>query len=453
MQLAQALRLSPTAPAPVLAFVGAGGKTTALFQLARQWPPPVVVTTTTHLGLWQATLADEHVVLTQPGTVRWHGVTLITGPATPVKRLGGINDSILYWLHETCKKHRIPLLIEADGARQKPLKAPAEHEPAIPGFVDGVIVVAGLQGLGQTLDEVSVHRPAEFARLSGLQPGERITPQALAYVLKHPAGGLKNIPAGARRIALLNQADGADLQAVGKSLAETLLPSFDSVLIARLAVGEVFAVHERVAAVILAAGESRRLGKPKQLLLWHGDPFVRRVAQTALQAGLSPVVVVSGAHAEGVENALEGLPVQIVRNEAWRSGQGSSIRLGVEALRRGQDSRVDFPQEERRAATGAALFLLADQPQVTPAVLRALCERHAATLAPVVAPLVQGQRANPVLFDCRTFSELEALEGDIGGRAIFSRHRVEYLPWHDERLLLDVDTWEDYQRLLETEGG
>jgi len=448
MQLVQALRLSPYPPATAIAFTGAGGKTTALFQLARQLPAPVVVTTTTHLGLWQAALADNHVVLTRPQEIAWQGVTLISAPARQDERLEGVNESVLYWLYEISKDHSRPLLIEADGARQKPLKAPGEHEPPIPLFAAQVIVVAGLQGVGKRLNEVNVHRPAAFAHLSGLEMEGVITPQALARLLKHPRGGLKNIPPRARRIALLNQADSPELQAVGKSLADALLPSFDSVLIASLTRQEVFAVHEPVAAVILAAGESRRLGQPKQLLSWRGEPFVRQVAQAALQANLSPVVVVSGAYAEGVEKAVEGLPVQLVRNEAWRSGQSSSIRLGVEILRAGPDSPLDLPQEKRKVESGAAIFLLADQPQVTPEVLRALCERHAATLAPIVAPLVQGQRANPVLFDRCTFSDLETLEGDVGGRAIFSRHRVEYLPWHDEQLLLDVDTQEDYQRLL-----
>ena len=82
-------------------------------------------------------------------------------------------------------------------------------------------------------------------------------------------------------------------------------------------------------------------------------------------------------------------------------------------------------------------------------MIRALMDTHTASLSPIVAPLVRmDRRANPVLFDRDTFPDLLALEGDVGGRAIFSKHRVEYLPWHDERLLLDVDTEADYRRLL-----
>jgi molybdenum cofactor cytidylyltransferase len=93
------------------------------------------------------------------------------------------------------------------------------------------------------------------------------------------------------------------------------------------------------------------------------------------------------------------------------------------------------------------IFLLADQPQVTPSVLRALVKRHSLDLSLIVAPQVQGQRANPVLFDRVTFPDLLALTGDVGGRGIFSKHPVTTLPWHDESLLLDVDTPEDYEKL------
>ena len=79
-------------------------------------------------------------------------------------------------------------------------------------------------------------------------------------------------------------------------------------------------------------------------------------------------------------------------------------------------------------------------------------EQHCRELSPIVAPLVQGQRSNPVLFDRVTFPELMSITGDLGGRAIFSKFPVAYVPWHDESLLIDVDTPEDLKRLLERSG-
>jgi len=258
----------------------------------------------------------------------------------------------------------------------------------------------------------------------------------VAKSLLHPQGGLKGIPANTRRIALLNQADTIDLQSAAGAIARQLLPSYHSVVIAALKETKVIAVHEPVAGIILAAGGALRFGKPKQTLAWRGKPFIQHVAETALAAGLSPVVLVSGAYAEVVEPCVDHLPLTITRNPDWQLGQSTSIQAGIRAL----------PSE-----AGAAIFLLADQPQVTTDVLRALVERHSLDLSPIVATQVQGQRANPVIFDRNTFPDLSSLEGDTGGRQLFSRYPGVYLPWHDERLLLDIDTQEDYNKLIEAQ--
>ncbi len=465
MQLEQAFRISNSA---CLALSGSGGKTAALFQLARRLSivegrsgagrRPVIVSATTHLHVNQIKLADFHWSGEKPQDFsalkdNLGGVMLITGPLDG-DRTKGLNNPTIYWLHEFCEKHALPLLIEADGSRQRPLKAPAEWEPPIPDFVEMVAVVAGLSGLAQPLSEEFVHRPELFARLSGLAMGETISPEALLRVLTHPAGGLKNIPAQAHRLVLLNQADTTELQAQANTLAGNLLAAYDSIIIASLAQSLVLAVHEPVAGIILAAGEARRFGESKQMLDYRGQPFIRTVAKTALASGLSPVVVVTGANAEAVEAAVSDLPVTIARNTDWQNGQSSSIRTGLQALRHPslQNASPKFKEfGGGREGIGAAIFLLADQPQVTSTVLKALTEKHAQTLAPVLAPLVAGQRANPVLFDQATFPDLLSLTGDVGGRAIFSKYPVVYLPWHDESLLLDVDTPEDLGRLRKWE--
>jgi len=438
--LKRALRLGE---APQVAFVGAGGKSAALFTLARQFDKPVLVTTSTHLATSQAQLEDQHLIFHQPGDIRslqadkLRSVTVITGEANK-DRLGGLDESTLAELSAFARQHGLPLLIEADGARQRALKAPAEHEPAIPPFVDTVVVVAGLSALGQSIGEVYIHRPDRFAELSGLKLGALVDAPSVARVLTHPQGGLKNVPPGARRIVLLNQADTPELEAAARNLAVSLLPAFDAVLVAALqSSAEVIAVHEPVAGILLAAGGSERLGKPKQLLEWKGKPFVRRIAETALAAGLSPLVVVTGAEAENVEASLAGLDVVIVRNPSWREGQSSSVKAGLAAL---------LPK------VGAALFLVVDQPQLPAALIEALCAQHAASLAPIVAPQVDGQRSNPVLFDRSTFPDFLGLKGDVGGRAIFSKHPVAWLPWLDPSLAVDVDRPEDYERLLRQAG-
>jgi molybdenum cofactor cytidylyltransferase len=194
-------------------------------------------------------------------------------------------------------------------------------------------------------------------------------------------------------------------------------------------------VRGRVAGIVLAAGESSRLGVPKQLIPWRGRPLVWHAAQAARQAGLSPVIVVIGAWGDQVRMALESEPVTLVDNPVWQAGQSTSVRLGL---------------AEVEAQAEAAAFLLSDTPLVTSELIRQLLHIHQQTLAPLVAARAGGRRANPVLFDRRTFADLRELEGDQGGRVLFERYEPAWVDW-DESVLLDLDTTEDLQRLRELE--
>ena len=440
MRLGKALG---TKKCETIAFVGAGGKTSAMFSLAREMDQAVVLTTTTHLGAWQAGLADEHVVMENSNDLKFlklneNKIVLITGPADEDERLGALDSASLGDLKSRCKRDQIMMLIEADGARHRNLKAPAAYEPVIPGWVDCVVVVAGLGGLDKPLGSETVHRPEIFSNLSHRPMGEQIGVDDLVSVLGSEMGGLKGMPASARRMLFLNQAEGHPLQAKGGRIARELQGVFDRVLIGSLhepaQTGPIFSVHAPTAGVILAAGGSRRLGRPKQLLEWEGKPFIVRVAQNALAAGLKPLVVVTGADHPQIASALEGFQVNLVHNENWPDGQSTSMRAGLEAL----PERID-----------SALFMLSDQPQIPPTLIHQLIESYSANRKAITAPLAGGERGNPVLFAGETFPALRAVSGDKGGRAVFSKFNVDWLPWIDDRILMDVDTQEDLERLQE----
>jgi molybdenum cofactor cytidylyltransferase len=448
MDLIRALRLDQSVTPQSVAFVGSGGKTTAMFQCAQRLEGPVLLTATTHLAVDQLDMADRHYFIEDFRPDRFEsailpGKTLITGCLTnDSDRTHGISLAQVAQTNTLAQKWRVPLLIEADGSRQKPVKAPADHEPPIPGFVDLVVVVAGLLGLGKPIVPTWVHRPEIFAALSGLSKGDLITPTALAQVMKHPKGGLKNVPSKARLIALLNQADTENLQAQAFSLRSILLDQYDAVIINSFAPkpteadpgSTVHAVYQNIAGVILAAGESQRFGSPKQLLNWHGKPLVWHVAKNAMAAGLKPVVVVCGAEREAIQQALAEFSVEFVDNPDFQQGQGRSVGLGTNYV---------------RSQCGGIVFLLADQPQISPQLISHLVTVHAQGLNPITGPMIDGQRANPVLFDQVTFDDLAELNGEIGGKKLFSKYPVEWIPWYDAKALFDVDTPGDYKQLLE----
>lgn len=190
-----------------------------------------------------------------------------------------------------------------------------------------------------------------------------------------------------------------------------------------------------ISGVILAAGRSSRLGRPKQLLDLNGEPLLRHTIRTALGAHLSEVILVLGHQASEIASSVGELGQRTVVNPDFADGQSTSLRAGLAAL---------------DPAAAAVIFLLGDQPQVTAAFIDALITRFQETAAPIVMPTYSGIPANPVLFAAELFPELANVTGDEGARAIVKRHRADVLhvPVSDGPPPQDVDTDEDYQALL-----
>jgi molybdenum cofactor cytidylyltransferase len=189
----------------------------------------------------------------------------------------------------------------------------------------------------------------------------------------------------------------------------------------------------RLAALILAAGGSSRMGRPKQLLPYQNQPLVRRAALAALAVGCDPVTVVVGAQAGAVTKALEGLEVDGVTNAHWERGIGSSIRAGVARF------TANSPD--------ALLLMLCDQPLVTPVSLRRLIDAHAATHKPVCVSAYADTLGPPVLISASLFSDLKSLPDDRGAKVLWTSHsdRVCRVPCPEAAT--DVDTPADYAAL------
>ncbi len=192
----------------------------------------------------------------------------------------------------------------------------------------------------------------------------------------------------------------------------------------------------RVGLVLLAAGGSRRLGSPKQLLRdAGGKSLVRRAAETALGSFCRPVTVVLGADADTIAAELTGLDLLVTVNPTWQTGLASSLRAGLDALL-------------EAGPLDAVVVMLCDQPRVTPALLNSLLTASADTGHQLAACEYGGTLGVPALFGQSLFADLQALTGDEGARRVIRAYAgpVAKIPFPGGET--DIDTAQDADILL-----
>lgn len=194
-----------------------------------------------------------------------------------------------------------------------------------------------------------------------------------------------------------------------------------------------------IAALVLAAGHSRRMGNANKLLLpLGGRPLVAWGVEAALASRADPVLVVTGYQAETVEAALAGYPVRLVRNPDAGDGLSSSLRRGLEAL---------------PAGARGVLVCLGDMPGVTAAHLNTLIAAFAGE-EDVCVPTLNGQWGNPVLWGRHHVPALMALTGDAGGRRLLpGLTTLREVPFPDDGIAMDVDNQEEYSLLARNKNG
>ena len=185
--------------------------------------------------------------------------------------------------------------------------------------------------------------------------------------------------------------------------------------------------------LILAAGSSSRLGKPKQNLVFEGQTLLQRAIDAALATLCGPVIVVLGANADEIKPTLEGKPVRIVHNNDWVEGMASSIRLGIAEL------QVIDPDAK------AAILMLCDQPFVSTAILQQLIQSQ--SKKGIAACAYNDTIGPPVLFDEFYFGELLSLKGQEGAKKLLLKYTdaVTTIPFALGSI--DIDTAADFEKL------
>jgi molybdenum cofactor cytidylyltransferase len=438
----------------VVAFVGAGGKTSALLRVGRELAAhnyKVIATTTTKIATDEAAqmyairynskdlAVVDRAVNFQPFTFIYRSIqnNKVTGlDQVEIQRLlDAVNSDVL--------------LVEADGARRLPFKAPFAHEPVIPPEATLVVPVIGMDTLGRPLDERHVYNPAAMIEKYGYKAGEPIRAPWLASVLRDPELGLKNVPPQARVVPLLNKANGQIRRNAARLVARLALrePRINHVLIGALASetepDSQFEIHKRVVAVVLAGGLSRRMNQPnssKVLLLWDDRPIIQVVVDKLKRLRLDDPLVITGHLAAKVRAALKDEPVRFAHNAHYKEGDMlSSLQTGLAAL---------GPE------VAACLVVLADQPQLDNKIVNRLLLAYYEGRGLIVAPSYKGRRGHPILIDRCLWPELMNLPLGSSPRDVINAHAAEtaYIETDDDSILRDIDTPEAYHQARREAG-
>lgn len=191
-----------------------------------------------------------------------------------------------------------------------------------------------------------------------------------------------------------------------------------------------------ISGILLAAGESRRMGSPKALLRYQGKTFIERICHAFLSAGVDELVVVLGAQAEKLRQAIPAHSrLRTVVNPRYFQGQLSSLMTGIGAL---------SPESE------AAIVNLVDHPLIAAKTIRALIASFRAEPLPILIAAYSGKRGHPVLFSRQVYGEILAAPLDQGAKVVVRKDpsRVRELQLDDPGILADIDTPEDYQRYI-----
>lgn len=356
-------------------------------------------------------------------------------------RIPGMADKILKATEQTAKQRLNQLGCALVDSRVVAHEAAAINQAITASRANGpaVMLIAGGSAIADRRDEVPMGVIAAGGRIDhfGLpvDPGNLLM---LSHIDEMPVIGM---PGCARSIKMngfdwilhllladlrIDAAEIADM-AAGGLLMEIVSRPLPRRMVERRQIS-----NATIGGVILAAGQSQRMGAQNKLLAEiDGVPIIRRTAQALLDGGLNDLVIVTGHEHRLVAAALDDLPVTCIYNDEYQSGQASSVACGV--------------RHHQNGSHAAVLIALGDMPLVRPELIAALLRDHSSlpdATDRITLPVFDGRRGNPVIWGRGFFDELVALTGDAGGRIIFAENKnaVNSLGWPDDSIHLDIDT-------------
>jgi len=434
----------------VVSFIGAGGKTATLLALGHElvesgWR--VLATTSTHI--------DEELLPSLPHILHYK--------EDPQAISAALSQHGFVFLYDRIQNRRIygpdvefvrqlldrvdsdVLLVKADNANGRPFKAPKKNEPVIPSESSLVVPMVGLSALDQPLDDEHVYHPKAMIDKFGFYKGAKVRSPWVSQVLRDDDLGLYGIPESARVIGFLNQAPHEGyLRSRARLIAKLALksPRFHGVALGSArAADPVVEIRRPVAAIVLAAGRSSRMGQPKVLLPWEGGKtIIEHILTQLIRSRVDHIVVVTGHYADEVKRLVKPYDVKVVHNRAYKTGEMvSSLKAGLRTL----------PDH-----ISASMVVLGDQPRLQPRVLYELLNAYSEGVGDIVIPSYQMRRGHPILIGRRYWSEILALRNHEQPRDVINAHadKIAYVKVYTDSVIRDVDTPADYYQERQRAG-
>jgi len=435
----------------VIAFYGGGGKTSLIFALANELKlqgKKVLITTTTKIfpfaGLKTTFFEEKNINRKILAKLLEEQNPVIAGQR--LSNDGKIEGFHINTITDLKSIGDTYILVEADGSKGKSIKGHAGYEPVLPDCADLITPVIGADILGASIVEENIHRVNIFRKTICRENeikyiDEHLTASTFAHMIKI---GISMSP-GARIKAVLNKSDKLSASANAAKIAAVMFNQYNIPELLVTAAREKYPVRYifkqnslnslvKISAVILAAGESARMGRDKLSLPFKKHTILEETLKQLLAANIDQLVLVIKP-GDQLNHLSKWDRVEIAVNHDYKQGQSSSLITGLNAVNN---------------CSQGVLFALGDQPAITTSVYNLLLKSYSQKLKIVTLPLYNGKRGNPVIFDRFLWSELVKLEGDVGGRNVIDKLAKEDLDpvdCDDPAVLIDVDTPDDYRYL------
>jgi molybdenum cofactor cytidylyltransferase len=306
----------------------------------------------------------------------------------------------------------------------------------IPTETTHVIPVAGIDAVGGKISDIA-HRPERVAALTGLNADQPMTVAGLATLITHEDGGLKSIPVGAQIIPLLNKVESEDQLKSARLVASKILKDerIQQVVIGAMKQKHpVIEVRRRITGIVLAAGESKRMGKTKQLLPWGRTTVLGQVLKNLNASSVYDILVVTGHMAGSVSDIATADNVLTIHNPNYATGEMlSSLQTAIHQMPK---------------TCSGVLVVLADQPKIGHEIIDQILIAYWQGKGKIVTPVYGEKRGNPVLIDAVYFEELLDLPPGAAPRELLRRHPkdVHYIEVNSPTIIQDLDSPEQYER-------